>query len=311
MTSDPLMRRALALLGRGHELYGVGRADIGVPDTRDQLRDHAARITHPPAGARTAAAPVRRMAGMLRTSADHDTTLAAALADIHAEHTAGWRASRTMLEDAHADAMTAADTPLGRREALRRMMARLRTQRRLIHRSRQRAQLHARRLRQLANLRHTAASRRPSRAAAIPLAAVDYERSFTAGHIRQRIAEALDHMGITDPAARRNWLRGYETLIARESAGRASAVASEPATAVGPTQADGHGLGYARGITQTIPATFARYHQPGTSTNIYDPVANICASMNYVMHRYGVAANGENLVALVQQADAGRPPRGY
>ncbi|EUA56704.1 hypothetical protein I553_8758 [Mycobacterium xenopi 4042] len=79
----------------------------------------------------------------------------------------------------------------------------------------------------------------PVAAAAIPLAAVDYERSFTAGHIRQRIAEALDHMGITDPAARRNWLRGYETLIARESAGRASAVASEPATAVGPPKPTG------------------------------------------------------------------------
>jgi SLT domain-containing protein len=70
-------------------------------------------------------------------------------------------------------------------------------------------------------------------------------------------------------------------------------------------------LGYARGLTQTIPATFARFHQPGTSTDIYDPVANICASMNYVMHRYGVRLDGSNLVASVQQADARRPPRGY
>ena len=27
--------------------------------------------------------------------------------------------------------------------------------------------------------------------------------------------------------------------------------------------------------------------------------------------RYGVSLNGENLVALVQQADAHRPPKGY
>ena len=47
------------------------------------------------------------------------------------------------------------------------------------------------------------------------------------------------------------------------------------------------------------------------STNIYDPVANICASMNYVIHRYGVSLNGENLAAVVQQADARRPPKGY
>jgi len=107
------------------------------------------------------------------------------------------------------------------------------------------------------------------------------------------------------------WIRGYETLIARESGGRPSAVAHEPATVSGITLPDGRGQGFARGIAQTIPATFARYHQPGTSNNIYDPVANICASMNYVIHRYGVSLNGENLATLVQQADAHRPPKGY
>jgi hypothetical protein len=30
-----------------------------------------------------------------------------------------------------------------------------------------------------------------------------------------------------------------------------------------------------------------------------------------VIHRYGVSLNGENLAALVQQADAHRPPKGY
>jgi len=42
-----------------------------------------------------------------------------------------------------------------------------------------------------------------------------------------------------------------------------------------------------------------------------NPVPSICASMNYVIHNYGVSLNGENLVALVQQADAHRPPKGY
>jgi SLT domain-containing protein len=306
-----MTRRALELLSRGHYLYGASHPGIGVPATPERLRDHAARITQLTAGVRTAAPRVLRMAEVLRSSAGDDTELAAVLADAHAHHTLGRRATRAVLDDAHADAMPAADTPLGRREALRRMAVRLRTQRRHIHRSRHRALLLAQRLRRLGYLRHTGASRRQSGAAAIPPSAIQYQRSFAAGHISQRIAAALDHMGITDPVARRNWLRGYQTLIARESGGRPWAIASEPATAAGPTQADGHGLGYARGLTQTIPETFARYHQPGTSTNIYDPVANICASMNYVMHRYGVAANGENLVALVQQADARRPPRGY
>jgi SLT domain-containing protein len=76
-------------------------------------------------------------------------------------------------------------------------------------------------------------------------------------------------------------------------------------------QPDGRGLSLARGIAQVIPAAFAQHHQPGTSTNIYDPVANICASMNYVIHRYGVSLNGEHLASVVQQADAHRPPKGY
>ncbi|MFZ3306933.1 MAG: transglycosylase SLT domain-containing protein [Mycobacterium sp.] len=140
---------------------------------------------------------------------------------------------------------------------------------------------------------------------------VRYEKAYAPGHVRQRIAAALDHLGISDPAARRRWMRGYETLIARESGGRPSVIASDPVTASGVKQPDGRGLGFARGIAQTIPATFARYHQPGTSTNIYDPIANICASMNYVIHRYGVTLDGRNLAAMVQQADAHQPPKGY
>ena len=53
------------------------------------------------------------------------------------------------------------------------------------------------------------------------------------------------------------------------------------------------------------------YHQPGTTTNILDPVSNIAASMNYVSDRYNVRADGANLAARVQQADPTRPPAGY
>jgi SLT domain-containing protein len=38
---------------------------------------------------------------------------------------------------------------------------------------------------------------------------------------------------------------------------------------------------------QTIGATFNAYHLAGTSTNIYDPLANICAALNYINHVYG------------------------
>jgi hypothetical protein len=42
-----------------------------------------------------------------------------------------------------------------------------------------------------------------------------------------------------------------------------------------------------RGLMQVIGGTFAAYHVPGTSMNIYDPLANIAAAINYAMHVYG------------------------
>lgn len=300
MTPDSTTLQAFELLTRAHSLYGARQtaeeAELG--------RQRSATFTEPG----FTAPAIRRATAALSHAAATDTELATVVADAAAERASGRHASRLILDDAHGDAMPATDTVLGRREALRRMAARLRMQRRGLTRSRSHSRLLARRLRRLDYVHR----RRAQPLAAIPLRAVGYERPRRGSNrTRDYICAALDHLGISDPVARRNWLHGYQTLIARESGGRPSAVASEPATDPGPLQADGHRLGYARGITQTIPATFARYHQPATSTSIYDPVANICASMNYVMHRYGVRANGENLVALVQQADASRPPRGY
>jgi hypothetical protein len=40
-------------------------------------------------------------------------------------------------------------------------------------------------------------------------------------------------------------------------------------------------------------------------------VANIAASMNYVMGRYGVSPDGSNLAARVAQANPNAAPRGY
>ncbi len=285
MTSDPLSK-AVELLERGHSLYGADHFEAGVSGAPEQLRERADRLTRVD----------RRMAARLRGGAAADSELAAALAAAYSDHAAGRRGARGVLDEARNDSMPAADTPLGRQEALGRMASRLRRQRHYLHHSHRSSHLLAHRLRRLAYPR-----RRHASAAALPIGAVRYGtvrsvNAYAPGRVRQRIAAALDHLGITDPAARRNWIRGYQTLIARESGGRASAV-----------QSDGPGLG----IAQTVPETFARYHQPGTSTNIYDPVANICASMNYVIHRYGVHRSGDNLAAMVQQADAHRPPEGY
>ncbi|QDQ10770.1 transglycosylase SLT domain-containing protein [Streptomyces spectabilis] len=45
------------------------------------------------------------------------------------------------------------------------------------------------------------------------------------------------------------------------------------------------------GLLQVIQPTFSAYHVDGTSTNIYDPVANITAAANYAAHRYGSIDN--------------------
>lgn len=66
-----------------------------------------------------------------------------------------------------------------------------------------------------------------------------------------------------------------------------------------------------RGVWQFIAPTFAAYHEPGTSTNIHDLVAQACAFINYARGHYGVAADASNLADLIQQADPRRSPRGY
>ncbi|MGW0080289.1 LysM peptidoglycan-binding domain-containing protein [Streptomyces sp. NPDC003393] len=46
-----------------------------------------------------------------------------------------------------------------------------------------------------------------------------------------------------------------------------------------------------KGLLQVIDPTFKAYHVPGTSWDIYDPVANITAACNYAYHRYGSIDN--------------------
>ncbi|MFI6723542.1 transglycosylase SLT domain-containing protein [Streptomyces atratus] len=46
-----------------------------------------------------------------------------------------------------------------------------------------------------------------------------------------------------------------------------------------------------KGLLQVIDPTFRAYHVPGTSWNIYDPVANITAACNYAAQRYGSIDN--------------------
>lgn len=118
-------------------------------------------------------------------------------------------------------------------------------------------------------------------------------------------------MGITDPTAQAHWTTGILTAASRESSYDLNAINNYDLNAHGPIQSDGYPLYCSRGVMQCIPPTFAQYHESGTSNDIYDGVANTCASMNYVMSVYGVARDGHNLASNVQQFDPNRPPRGY
>src|ERR1700760_3951865 len=107
------------------------------------------------------------------------------------------------------------------------------------------------------------------------------------------------------------WLRGMETLTQRESSWLPNAINHWDSNASGPIAADGYPLNCSRGLAQVIPSTFAAHHVDGTSNSIYDPVANVAASIAYIRSRYDVAEDGRDLAARVQQADPKRPPRGY
>jgi hypothetical protein len=155
----------------------------------------------------------------------------------------------------------------------------------------------------------------PSSAAKIPLGEVSFSGrgSFPKGPaaMSEAIYAALDARGVTDPVARKNWHDGYMTLTGRESGHGANVVNLSDSNAHGAQMADGAPANSSRGAAQCIPTTFAAYHQPGTSTSIYENVASIAASQNYVMERYGVNPDGSNLASRVSQANPNASARGY
>lgn len=148
---------------------------------------------------------------------------------------------------------------------------------------------------------------RTERQAAIPVESVGYSLFTGGGGLQSWITDACGQLGV--PAE--HWVRGYTVLCTRESSGRANAINNWDTNAWGPRQADHYPLHCSRGVAQCIPDTFARHHQPGTSNDIYNPIANIASSMNYVLDAYGVVPDGSNLAMNVQQADPTQPPRGY
>jgi SLT domain-containing protein len=137
---------------------------------------------------------------------------------------------------------------------------------------------------------------------------VEYTKYTGGGDIDSWIADACRAASLphTD-----GWERGFKTLCERESSFRPNAINTTDQNAHGAMAGDGHPLNCSRGLAQCIPSTFAAFHVDGTSRSIYNPVANIAASMQYVRHRYHVSSDGSDLAENVQQADPARPPKGY
>jgi len=140
--------------------------------------------------------------------------------------------------------------------------------------------------------------------------------SFPGGQEAYRgyINDMLDLQGVTDPTARERWMSGFLTAARRESSFNPLAINLVDSNATSSTgnAADMMPNRASRGGVQTIPSTFAAFHQAGTSTNIYDPVANLCAARNYLLFdpKYRVAADGSDL-GRVAQFNPRSAARGY
>lgn len=103
--------------------------------------------------------------------------------------------------------------------------------------------------------------------------------------------KALDLNGVPrDEDVRKKWKSLLLFMGMRESSFNVNAVNLTDSNAIGAPREDGAPGQASRGIWQTIPETFAKYHVAGTSNNIYDPVANASSSVAYSMARYGVEA---------------------
>ena len=143
-----------------------------------------------------------------------------------------------------------------------------------------------------------------------------HRKAFPGGKAAYRgyINEMLDVQGVTDPKARDRWMTGFLTAARRESTFNPLAINLDDTNATSSTgnAADMLPNRASRGGVQTIPSTFAAFHQAGTSNNVYDPVANLCAARNYLMFdpKNAVAADGSDL-GKIAQFNPRSEPRGY
>ncbi|MDQ4119068.1 MAG: transglycosylase SLT domain-containing protein [Actinomycetota bacterium] len=111
------------------------------------------------------------------------------------------------------------------------------------------------------------------------------DRKIAAGGLDGWIAEALDHMGLSQ-----DYAPGLKRIILKESNGNPDAINNWDTNALSGNPSEG--------LMQVIPSTFKKYVHPDfADRDVTDPVANITAGVRYMIDRYGedtLAAGGRS-----------------
>lgn len=109
----------------------------------------------------------------------------------------------------------------------------------------------------------------------------ELDRTIAAGGLDGWIAEALDHMGMSQ-----SYAPGLKQIILKESNGDPDAINDWDSNAAAGNHSEG--------LMQVIPSTFKRYVHPDfADASVTDPVANITAGVRYMIDRYGLETLAE------------------
>lgn len=101
------------------------------------------------------------------------------------------------------------------------------------------------------------------------------DKKIASGGLDGWIAEALDHMGMSQDFA-----PGLKRIILKESNGNPDAINNWDSNALAGNPSEG--------LMQVIPSTFEKYVHPDfAGRDVTDPVANITAGVRYMVDRYG------------------------
>ncbi|OLL81876.1 Phage tail length tape-measure protein [Pseudonocardia sp. Ae168_Ps1] len=104
----------------------------------------------------------------------------------------------------------------------------------------------------------------------------EIEKLISKGGLDSWIAEALDHMGMSQ-----SYATGLKQIILKESNGNPDAINNWDSNALAGNPSEG--------LMQVIPSTFEAYVHPDfADRSVTDPVANITAGVRYMIDRYGL-----------------------